>query len=263
MQTGTEMVYSMHIAERFWDASLSDLKRGFTYDTETESYICLACGERFVQGIVYPQNGVLYEAAKFAQVHVEAAHGSMFDFLLGLDKKLTGLTDLQKRLLQLFYAGMSDGEIVKELDGGSTSTVRNHRFTLRERMKQAKVFLAIMELSESRANRQSRLIPIHRTATMVDQRYEMTEKENEDILRKYFPQGPDGPLSEFPKKEKRKIAILRHLCRHFEGNRRYTEKEVNALLKEKHPDFATLRRYLIEYGFMDRLPDGSQYWLKR
>ncbi|KPV60402.1 hypothetical protein QJ48_05600 [Paenibacillus sp. A3] len=38
-----------------------------------------------------------------------------------------------------------------ELDGGSTSTIRNHRFTLREKKKQAKLFLAIMELSQPKA----------------------------------------------------------------------------------------------------------------
>ncbi len=38
--------------------------------------------------------------------------------------------------------GLNDKEIVKEMDGGSTSTIRNHRFTLREKMKQAKVFFS-------------------------------------------------------------------------------------------------------------------------
>ncbi|WP_276353329.1 DUF2087 domain-containing protein [Cohnella caldifontis] len=253
----------MNISEKFWEVPLADLKRGFTYDRESESHVCLACGERFVQGVIYPQDGTLYEAGKFAQVHVETAHGSPFEFLLGLDKKLTGLTDLQKRLLQLFHAGLSDGEVVKELGGGSTSTIRNHRFTLRERMKQAKIFLALMELAEESTHRQNRFIPIHRTATMVDERYEITEKEQADVLKNFFKEGPDGPLSAIPTKEKRKIIILRHLSRMFEEGRRYTEKEVNALLKERYPDFATLRRYLIEYGYMDRLPDGSQYWLKQ
>jgi hypothetical protein len=253
----------MQISERFWQVPLEDMKQGFTYDHATESFLCLACGEPFIKGVIYPLNGLLCEAEKFAQLHVADSHGSMFEFLLGLDKKLTGLTDLQKRLLQLFHAGMSDNEIVKELDGGSTSTIRNHRFTLRERMKQAKVFLAIMELAEDRTSRQNRLISIHRTATMMDQRYAITEQENEQVLKTYFKQGPDGPLDTLPSKEKRKIIILRHLASLFEENRQYTEKEINAVLKAKFADFVTLRRYLIEYGFMDRLPDGSRYWIKR
>ncbi|MBB6674711.1 DUF2087 domain-containing protein [Cohnella nanjingensis] len=253
----------MQVTELFWEVPLEELKRGYTYFGEEETYVCLACGERYAQGVIYPLDGVFYEAEKFARIHVERAHGSMFAYLLGLDKKLTGLTDLQKRLLQWFHEGLSDSEIVTELEGGSTSTIRNHRFTLRERMKQAKVFLAIMELANDRTSRQHRLITAHRTATMVDERYAITEQENEEILKAYFKEGPDGPLSEFPRKEKRKIAILRHLSRQFEENRQYTEKEVNALLKARFADYVTLRRYLIGYGFMDRLPDGSRYWVKR
>ncbi len=253
----------MQVTELFWEVSLTDLKQGYTYLEEADSYICLACGERFERGIVYPSDGVLYEAAKFARHHVEKEHGSMFDYLLGLDKKLTGLTDLQKRLLQMFYSGFSDNEIVSELGGGSASTIRNHRFALRERMKQAKVYLALMELANERSGRQHRLITTHRTATMTDERYAITEKENEEILRTYFKEGPDGPLDGFPRKEKRKIVILRHLARQFQENRQYTEKEVNEVLKARYPDFVTLRRYLVEYGFLDRQPDGSRYWLKR
>jgi len=252
----------MQTAEWVGDAPLSDLKQGYTYDKAMDAFVCLVCGERFEQGMIYAKDGKLYEASKFAKVHIESAHGSMFDYLVGLDKKLTGLTDLQKKLLQLFHAGMADREIVKEMDGGSASTVRNHRFALRERMKQAKVFLAVMELAEERVRPQSRLVPVHKTATMVDERYAITEQENAEVLRNYFKSGLDGPLSGIPKKEKRKIVILRQLAKLFREGRRYTEKEVNAVLKEKFDDFVTLRRYLIEYGFMDRLPDGSQYWLK-
>jgi hypothetical protein len=56
--------------------------------------------------------------------------------------------------------------------------------------------------------------------------------------------------------------VLREVARRFETERFYNEKEVNELLKTVYDDFVTLRRYLIEYGFMDRKPDGSQYWLK-
>jgi hypothetical protein len=253
----------MQVSELFWEVPLDDLKQGFTYVEEAETYVCLACGERYEEGVVYSSDGTLYEARKFSRLHVEKEHSSMFEYLLGLDKKLTGLTDLQKRLLELFHKGLSDNEIVTELDGGSTSTIRNHRFTLRERMKQAKVFLAIMELANERINRQNRLITVHRTPTMLDRRLVITEQENEEILKGCFKEGPDGPLSEFPKKEKRKIVVLRHLARQFEENRQYTEKEVNTLLKARFPDYVTLRRYLIEYGFMDRLPDGSRYWVRR
>jgi Uncharacterized protein conserved in bacteria len=253
----------MQASELFWEVPLNDLMKGITYREEEGAYLCLVCGEKFEPGIVYPYEGVLYEASRFAQVHVSETHGSMFDYLMGLDKKLTGLTELQKRLLKMFHDGLSDNEIVREMEGGSTSTIRNHRFALREKMKQAKVFLALMELASDRTSKAQRLITPHKTATMVDERYAVTEQERETILRIYFKEGPDGPLSEIPRKEKRKLVVLRQLAKKFEDNKKYTEKEVNALLKERHPDFATLRRYLIEYGFMDREPNGSLYWIKQ
>jgi hypothetical protein len=52
------------------------------------------------------------------------------------------------------------------------------------------------------------------------------------------------------------------ICR-FEISRFYTEKEVNAIIKEVDDDYATLRRYLIDFDLMDRKIDGSQYWLKQ
>ena len=45
-----------------------------------------------------------------------------------------------------FYQGKSDKDIQKELEIGSSSTIRNHRFVFREKERQAKVFLALMEL---------------------------------------------------------------------------------------------------------------------
>ncbi|MDM5154293.1 DUF2087 domain-containing protein [Bacillus sp. DX1.1] len=250
------------ISEWFWNASVEELKKGYVFEKDTEEYICLACGEKFVKGVIYQEENVFYEAEKFTQLHIVNEHTSMFEYLLGLDKKLTGLTDLQKKMVQFFHMGLNDKEIVKEMDGGSTSTIRNHRFTLREKMKQAKVFLALMELSEEKATNQSKFLPVHRTATMVDQRYDVTEAESEEILHSYFTEGLDGPLSSFPKKQKRKLVILKHLMKNFDSSQKYTEKEINEILERVYHDYVTLRRYLIEYGFLDRTPDGSKYWVK-
>ncbi len=75
------------------------------FDEETEEYICLACGETFIKGVIYQDNQVLYEAEKFVQLHVQNEHTSMFDYLLNLDKKYTGLTDLQKEDGSVFPYG--------------------------------------------------------------------------------------------------------------------------------------------------------------
>lgn len=249
------------LSDLFWNASIAELQQGYIYCEHSQEYTCLICGHRSIKGIVYADGATYYEAEKYMQLHIYREHSSTFSYLLSLDKKVTGLTDHQKMLLTHFYEGRTDADIVRETGSGSTSTIRNHRFTLREKEKQAKVFLAIMGMVTAKPAQQPSFITIHKTATMVDERYAMTEEENEKILRAYFPEGLAGPLSEFPGKEKRKIAVLRHIIKRFDPNCRYSEKEVNAILKKIHSDYVTLRRYLIEYGFMDRITDGSQYWV--
>ncbi len=249
----------MNVSDLFWNASLEEIKNG--YIEEKDYYLCLLCGKKIEKGIIYPQDGTFYEAERYVRVHIEKEHESVFQYLINLDKKSTGLSAHQSNILKLFYKGESDRDIQKELDIGSSSTIRNHRFVFREKERQAKVFLALMELLNEN-NKKSKFITPHKTAKMVDDRYKVTEDENDKILEKYFPDGPRGPLKTFYMKEKNKLVVLKQIAKHFEPNRNYTEKEVNEILKKVYEDFATIRRYLIEYGFMDRKLDGSKYWLK-
>lgn len=254
----------MELNERFWSASLEEWKQGFVYDEADSCYMCLVCGEHFEEGEVFRVPGTerWFDAKRYAAHHVQAAHGSMLEHLLELDKKVTGLTDLQKTLIRQFAEGLSDKEIVQRSGSGSASTIRNHRFVLKEKAKQAKLLLAIMELMDSGATNAPRFMPVHAGATQVDERYAITEEEYASLMKQYLPHGPNGPLASFPKKQKRKLAILRHISGAFKSGVKYTEKEVNALLKPYlEEDYVTLRRYLIEYGFLDRKEDGSQYWL--
>lgn len=250
------------LSDLFWHASLPEIKQGYIYRENSDEFICLICGKSFTGGIIYPHDGQLYEAKKYIQVHISKHHRSAFHFLVNLDKKLTGLTDHQKTILELFFEGHSDNEVAKALGTGSTSTIRNHRFSLREKQKQAKVFLAIMELLGEQVPKKHAFIEIPRSSKKVDERFAITEQESQKILASHFKQGLDGPLDSFPLKEKKRVAILRHLVKHFDADKNYTEKEVNAVLKQFYSDYALLRRNLIEYGFMDRTPDGSSYWVK-
>lgn len=250
------------VSELFWSASIDDIKKGYIYDFLSEQYICLICGKALMKGVVYPEGGVLMEAERAIREHIKEEHSSTFEYLLNLDKKITGLSDVQKNMMDFFYKGLGDNEIAAKV-GGSSSTIRNHRFTLRQKEKQAKIFIALMELLEGKkANNKQAFIPIHKTATMIDDRYAITEEENNKVLNHYFPEDLEGRLKEFPKKEKRKIIILKHIIKKFDADKKYTEKEINSILEEIYSDYVTIRRYLIEYGFMDRLRDGSQYWIK-
>jgi hypothetical protein len=252
----------MDLSKLFWNASLAEMKKGYLDDPPSGEYLCLLCGERFTKGRIYPVDEFLWEAEPAIQKHIAKEHDSTFAFLLELDKKYTGLTDHQKSLLTCFYQGLNDKEIATKMENGNTSTIRNQKFVFREKAKQAKIFLAIMELLEERSAKEENFTEIPRRAAIVDERFAITEQENEEIIKAYFKEGTDGPLSIFPKKEKRKIVILKQLIQRFDPQLKYTEKEVNEILKKAYHDYVTLRRYFIEYGFMDRLPDGSSYWVK-
>jgi hypothetical protein len=197
------------------------------------------------------------------RIHIEHAHSSVFEYLIALDKKLTGLTDHQNRLLRLFYQGKNDAEVQEEMGIGSPSTIRNHRFVLKEKERQAKLFLALMELLKDKDEHAPAFIPLHQKARMVDDRYNVTEDEKVTVLKKYFPNGSQDALKSFPPKEKQRLIILQEIMNRFENERKYEEKEINQILGAVYHDHVLLRRYLIEYGFLDRKPDGSQYWLKK
>jgi len=132
------------VNDLFWESSFEDMKKG--YEESKDHYHCLLCGESIEKGIIYPVEGVFYEAKRYMKLHVEQQHGSVFHHLIGLDKEVTGLSDHQKNLVKFFKEGKSDSDIQKEMGIGSSSTIRNHRFTLKKKERQAKVFLTLMEL---------------------------------------------------------------------------------------------------------------------
>ncbi|WP_416151900.1 DUF2087 domain-containing protein [Salipaludibacillus sp. HK11] len=253
----------MHDYQRFWEATVEELSDGYIYEKTEDEYVCLLCNHRLEGGVIYQRGDKLLEAKKAIIHHINEKHGSVFDYLMKMDKKYTGLSEHQKELLNFFQQGLTDKEIVQQLGGGSTSTIRNYRFKFKEKEKQAKVFLTIMNtLKQEKGSNQDNFVPFHKGATMVDDRYATTLEEKEKVLHTYFKQGLDGPLDSFPKKEKRKISILQHILKRFDTDKIYTEKEVNQILELVYDDFATIRRYFIEYGFMERKQDCSEYWIK-
>jgi hypothetical protein len=68
----------------------------------------------------------------------------------------------------------------------------------------------------------------------------------------------DGRLTTIPTKHSKLLVVLDHLAQQFEPGRTYTEAEVNDILLRFHPDYAALRRYLVEDGFMTR--EENVYW---
>lgn len=228
---------------------------------ENGTFTCAYCGKVFEAGEVFPIGGRFFDARRAAELHA-AEHEDKLERLLADGEKALSLTENQRTLLRLFASGMRDAEIAKQL-GVTPSTVRHQRFVFRERAKAAKLFLAVWTLAEQgKQNRaaQETLLPPHEGAKMVDERYVITEEENQKILENVFSSLEPLRLRVFSKKEKKKIVILRQVAAQFAGGRTYTEREVNEILKAIWDDYATMRRYLVEYGYLNRTPDGAHYW---
>jgi hypothetical protein len=62
----------------------------------------------------------------------------------------------------------------------------------------------------------------------------------------------DDRLTKIPDTRKKRWVVLKWLARRFALDLRYSEAEVNAVLKRHHPDAATLRRELVGYRMLER-----------
>jgi predicted transcriptional regulator len=70
----------------------------------------------------------------------------------------------------------------------------------------------------------------------------------------------DGSLKTLPAQRKKLEAVLRYVVKAFDVDKRYSEKQVNEILKRYHDDPATLRRELVGFGLMQREGGGGEYW---
>lgn len=74
-------------------------------------------------------------------------------------------------------------------------------------------------------------------------------RNRDQVIRNFF----DGPrLRQIPSGRKKRVIVLQHLMERFQPGREYTEKAVNTALRDAHEDFATLRRELVDYGYLTR-----------
>ena len=73
--------------------------------------------------------------------------------------------------------------------------------------------------------------------------------DEQRILRNFV---VDGRLVRLPARHAQKQVVLGYVARRFEDSRDYEEREVNELLRGFHDDTASLRRYLVDEGMLER-----------
>lgn len=68
----------------------------------------------------------------------------------------------------------------------------------------------------------------------------------------------NGRLAQIPVRRAKRLLLLDYLSQSFEPGQRYSEPEVNAVLRTFHDDHAALRRYLVDEDFLSR--EDGYYW---
>ncbi len=206
---------------RLAEADDASLRRGFD-----AQFRCLFCAAQSAS-----------EPA--ARAHLAQAHGSALEALLALDKRHTGLTDIQKSLLRQWKAGASDTDIA-DARGVSVSTLRNQRFALREREREARLLLAVLSLAGLSDRKRARQAIVG-------------EGDAERLFR-------EGRLGVMPVRPKKQHAVMLRFAALFEPGATYTEAEVKQRIEPIWPDHAMVRRYLVDAGLIRRTADGRSYW---
>lgn len=239
----------------YGDCTLEEIKQG--YIEENDGFTCLLCGEHFTKGEIYPFSGRLYEASKAVMIHIEQQHYSVKQFLLDMRAHHMGISDLQLQLINYFDRGISDKEIADYL-GVSGSTIRNHRYKLRERERQNKIFLALMELIEEEEN--GKVVRKHIADKNEMRVMNISERERRKILERYLT--PRGKLKAYPSYEKSKRIILEAVLERFCTGKQYSEQEINDSLSLIYKDYRLLKQELIDYDYLGRSNKGGIYWFK-
>ena len=79
----------------------------------------------------------------------------------------------------------------------------------------------------------------------------------EEVKIKYF---KNNKLMMIPKKEKNKLLVLQIVLEMLkEKSLEFTEKELNEAIKEIYSDYSLIRRYLVDYKFLERDNYGRIY----
>lgn len=82
------------------------------------------------------------------------------------------------------------------------------------------------------------------------------ERARSQVMRAFF---RGGVLVQMPKQWRKRRIVLEQFLGKFQAGRRYREQEVNEIIKTLYPDHCTIRRMLVDEGYMAR--DGQHYEL--
>lgn len=179
------------------------------------------------------------------------------DKLVNYHKALADPTRV--KMLILLAEGEMNGQLLADKLGVSPATITHHAMKLREasllierRDKNTIYFSLNHHFMRSAAA--ATLDVVYQNTKSTEERSESLEDKNRklkaSVIKNFFTS--EGRLRHLPVLLKKKLIVLEQLVSRLETGRAYTEKEINAFIKEFHEDFATIRREFIMHQFMFR-----------
>jgi hypothetical protein len=161
------------------------------------------------------------------------------------------------RILLLLSKGELSGQTLAEKLHLSPPTVTHHAMKLREaallneRREKNTIYFSLNEYF-LRQNAQSIVELVFNNKSQVEEEHtlEQNQKLKVSVLNNFFTK--EGKLKHPPAQFKKKLIALEHIVSGLEMGKKYTEKEINAYIKEFHDDYATIRREFIMHQYMYR-----------
>ena len=102
----------------------------------------------------------------------------------------------------------------------------------------------------AQVKRVRRTTPTAPARWFIDQVSRQRDPQKRKVLRSFV---RFGRLHRIPASRTKRRVVLEVLAERFLAGQPYPEQEVNDLLKQVHPDFCSLRRYLVDEGLLRRV----------
>jgi len=150
-------------------------------------------------------------------------------------------------------------EKLAEQLGLSEATVSHHLNRLAEIglvSAKAEGYYSVYSLQKDALEEMAKKILAHETLPLLAKDVDLDAYDRK-VITEFT--NPDGSMKAFPAQRKKLDVIVGYVAKVFKLEKKYTEKEVNELLKVFNDDFATLRRELLDMKYMGRL--NGEYWL--
>ena len=168
------------------------------------------------------------------------------DRLLDFHKALADASRL--KIVMLLAAGPLSGQEIAVKLGLAPATVTHHMNLLRK----ASVVKGIRDkntiyfhLSEKDLEQKSNAI-MRRVAQVA----RTAGEEREKVVKNFI--DADGRLKTIPSQRKKKLFVFEHMLEGLEIGHPYTEKEIDAYIKQYHDDHCTIRREFVINHYMYR-----------